>query len=261
MQDPDLFGKVFAAPSWSPWRAFAASLFGLPLEGDALALYQQCTGREKAPAGPAKEAFVVAGRRSGKSMMAGFLAAYLAACRQYRLSPGERPVVLICAVDKTQAKVVFGYTVGLLESCPLRSPEIVGRTAETVTLSNGVTVEVRSSNFRSVRGVTLAGVVLDELACWRACTRRDVDQRAPHYERVPALQHRRAADAACGARTSRGVRTGSAAKCPEGDADEARGGRMSRIGHIMRAHPDLPSDATPRLLKCPRRDSNARPPD
>ncbi len=31
MSDPELFGSTFQGDSWRPWRAFLATVFGLPL--------------------------------------------------------------------------------------------------------------------------------------------------------------------------------------------------------------------------------------
>ena len=31
MDDPNLFGRQFSGPSWTPWRVFIATLFGLPV--------------------------------------------------------------------------------------------------------------------------------------------------------------------------------------------------------------------------------------
>ena len=44
MDDPNLFGRQFSGPSWAPWRAFIATLFGLPVPPDQLELARECTG-------------------------------------------------------------------------------------------------------------------------------------------------------------------------------------------------------------------------
>jgi hypothetical protein len=68
---PNLFAPWFQpAGHWRAWRVFLAALFGLPLAQDDLALYQQHTGRTQAPARPAREAWLVVGRRGGKSRIA-----------------------------------------------------------------------------------------------------------------------------------------------------------------------------------------------
>jgi hypothetical protein len=63
---------------------------------------------------PASEAWVVCGRRSGKSRIASAIAAYIAALAPTTtLAPGEWGTVLVCAVDKRQAQVIFRYVKAL----------------------------------------------------------------------------------------------------------------------------------------------------
>jgi len=134
LEDRALFGRAFAGPSWRPWNVFLRAVFALPLEGEDLDLYRRCTGRETPPTRPAEEAFALCGRRSGKSLVSGAIVAYLAAFKKPTgLAPGERPIVLLCARDRTQARIVFGYAVGPLKSSPLRAREIVTEAAESVT--------------------------------------------------------------------------------------------------------------------------------
>ena len=57
----------FRGPSWAPWKAFLAALFGLPLSDAQLDLYRRHTERQTAPTAPFNEAALVIGRRGGKS--------------------------------------------------------------------------------------------------------------------------------------------------------------------------------------------------
>ena len=70
MRLPALFGGFFGeAATWAAWEAFLAALFGLPMTEAQLAIYRRHTGRERPPEGPAREAWVVVGRRAGKSLI------------------------------------------------------------------------------------------------------------------------------------------------------------------------------------------------
>src|SRR5690554_4278698 len=91
MRDRALFGAWFAGESWRAWLAFLAAVFALPLDEEMLARYQRHTGRTQPPELPVKEAWVVAGRRAGKSRIAALVAVYLATLRDYSavLAPGE----------------------------------------------------------------------------------------------------------------------------------------------------------------------------
>src|SRR5262249_19693304 len=99
------------------------------------------------------------------------------------LAPGERGTLPIIAADRQQARNVFGYVGGLLEGCPLLAQMIVNRTAEAIELTNGVRLEVHTASFRAVRGYTVVGAVLDEVAFWRAD-----DSANPDKEILTALR-------------------------------------------------------------------------
>ena len=70
------------------------------------------------------------------------------------------------APDMKQAKVLLDYAEGTLESTPLLKQLLTSRTAETLTLSTGISLEVRSASFRRIRGVTCTAVLADEWAFW-----------------------------------------------------------------------------------------------
>jgi hypothetical protein len=179
-----LFGRAFAGESWAPWRAVASALDGLPLEDAELALWQQCTGRSEPPTEPATELWCICGRRAGKSRLAASIATHAAVTLDPALlAPGETAVSLIVAVDQKQATVVLNYCAGLLEASPLLRKLIVRRTSDSIELANNCRIEVKSSNFRSVRGLTLACVVVDEI-----CFLRDETSATPDVELIRAVR-------------------------------------------------------------------------
>src|SRR5439155_16788293 len=112
-------------------------------------------------------------------------AVYLACFRDYRpvLAPGERGTLPIIAADRRQARTVFCYVTGLLDSCPMLARMLSNRTTESIELTNGVTIEVHTASFRSVRGYTVVSCVLDEVAFWRT-----EDSANPDREIVNALR-------------------------------------------------------------------------
>jgi hypothetical protein len=168
LSDPAIFGAFFPGGTWGPWSAFLAACFGLPLTPSQLETFTACTERANAPQQRADEAWVICGRRSGKSRTAALVAAYLAAlAKTDTLAPGEFGTVLVCAVDRTQAKVVFEYIRALLTEIPALRPLVVSETAERIELRHRVRIEVRSSSYRRVRGVTLLAAILDEVAFLR----------------------------------------------------------------------------------------------
>jgi len=74
LDDPKVFGRYFKAETWNAWRVFLAALFGLPLTHDQLALFRQFTGRSTPPTKPLQEAWLVVGRRGGKSFVLAVIA-------------------------------------------------------------------------------------------------------------------------------------------------------------------------------------------
>lgn len=177
MRDPGLFGRWFDSPSWRAWRTFLASLFGLGLDDSDLELYRSCTGRTVAPTEPAREGWVIVGRRGGKSRVAALAAVFLACFRDYGdvLAPGEVGTLPIIAADRRQARTIMRYVVGFLESVPVLRKMIVNRTRESVELSNRVVIEVHTASFRAIRGYTLVAAILDELAFWPTDDAADPD--------------------------------------------------------------------------------------
>ena len=84
VHDPALFGRFFRnRKSWAGWEAFLSALFGLPLSKQQVATYWQHTGRKSPPKVQAPEAWLIVGRRGGKSRIAALVAVYLACFRDY----------------------------------------------------------------------------------------------------------------------------------------------------------------------------------
>jgi hypothetical protein len=119
----ELFGRAFRDLStWQSWLAFLSALFALPMDEGACATWRECTGRSTIPVRPFSEAWLVCGRRSGKSFIMALLGVYLATFRDYtkHLGPGEKATVMIVAADRKQAKIVLRFVKGLL-GVPVRA--------------------------------------------------------------------------------------------------------------------------------------------
>jgi hypothetical protein len=168
LDDPDLFGGMFDAPSWEPWRAFLEALQALPMSEEHLGLYRKHTGRSELPAKPARYAELVVGRRGGRSRILALIATYLACVLDHRdyIVPGETPVVAIIAKDRQQAKVILNYIGGFIRSIPLFAELLEEELAETLRLANGVMVEVHTASIGAPRGRTFLAVLCDELGFW-----------------------------------------------------------------------------------------------
>jgi hypothetical protein len=178
MTDPHLFAARFAGPSFAAWRALVATAWGLAhtLDPPSLALVERCTGRTSdLPTAQVRELWMVIGRRGGKSLIAAMLAVFLACFRQYVLAPGERGVVMVIAADRRQSRVVKRYVSALLHSLPMLHRLIASETRSTIVLSNGIDIEIHTASFRAVRGYTVVGAILDEIAFWPTDDAADPD--------------------------------------------------------------------------------------
>jgi hypothetical protein len=187
LRDSNLFARFFRGASWGPWKAFLAALSadaGAP-EAD-LELYRQLTGRDAWPAAAFTEAVLIVGRRGGKSRILALIAVFLACFRDYGpyLAPGEVATVAILAADRSQARVIFRFVLGLIEATPLLAPLILRRDAEQIVLSNRVVIEITTASFRATRGYSYAAVLADEVAFWRS----DETSANPDTEIMRALR-------------------------------------------------------------------------
>jgi hypothetical protein len=190
MNEAELFGKTFKrgllrGDSYRNWKVFLSTLFGLPLIGDAPEAFRKYTGRTELPTAAFSECWCICGRRSGKSLIAAATAIYLAAFRDYEQfrAPGETLVLPIIAPDRRQCRVILSYVNGFLDGSPTLSTMVRNRLKESIELTNGVRVEVHTANFRTVRGYTAIGAILDEAAFLRSD-----DSASPDTELLAAVR-------------------------------------------------------------------------
>ena len=172
--------------SWRAWRVFLKALFGIPITDESeKELFQSCTGLTEQKNGPSREAYVIAGRRSGKSYMSSLIAVYLAAFKDWSpyLSPGEKGWIFIIATDKEQAKIIKKYISGILNSNEVFKRLIEREMQTEIELKNGVVIAVKTCNYRTLRGYTVLAAICEEIAFWR-----DDNSANPAEEVLAALR-------------------------------------------------------------------------
>jgi hypothetical protein len=169
LTDENLLGAALAGPSWATWRAVLIGAMGEALEPAEAEAFVRVTGRQPLTQ-RVDELWCCVGRRGGKSRAMSSLAVYLAGLCDYRdtLDHGEVGTVLLLAPDVRQSKLLLDYAEAMLSATPIMSQLLSGRTAEILTLTNGIRLEVRSASFRRIRGMTCVAVLADELAFWRS---------------------------------------------------------------------------------------------
>jgi hypothetical protein len=151
---------------WRTWRVLLFAAMDELLTEDERALFTQLTGRSQVPLQRVEEFVGVIGRRGGKSRAIATLAVYIAALCSHTdtLVPGETGLVLIIAPDQRQALIVLEYIAAALAATPILAQLVASRTVDTLTLTTGISIEVRSASFRRLRGPTYLAVIADEAA-------------------------------------------------------------------------------------------------
>ena len=174
IESKGLFGPLIKdQATFTNWRVFLRALFGLPMDKGQVKAFKEFTDRKKPPTAQVKEAYVIAGRRSGKSFTAALIACYLALFKDWRpyLTRGEQGFIMCIANDRLQARVILNYIKGILS---LRPWTVGGRRIvqkelqEEIQLSNGVVISVKTCDYRSLRGFTVLAAILDEASFFRS---------------------------------------------------------------------------------------------
>jgi hypothetical protein len=172
LTDLDVFGTVFSAPSFWPWRVVAKIIDGEPLtEPRERELFEQCTGRayNRCSRRAVRRLFILAGRRAGKDRFLSAVAVWRAAlCADWReyISAGEGAVCLLLGADRKQASILRRYCGGLL-AMPLLAKEVTRQTDDVIEFRNGASLEVATNNASLIRGRSAIAVLGSECCHWR----------------------------------------------------------------------------------------------
>ena len=159
LKDPSLLGNVLAGDSWRAWRVLLVASMGERLDDTERAIFLKLTGRDHEPGQRIEEAAFIVGRRGGKSRAMATLAAYLGGLCKHPLVRGEKGVLLCVAPDLRQAAIVLDYATAAFEQSPVLRQLIRNRTVDTLELTNGISVEVRASSVRRLRGPTYVAAI------------------------------------------------------------------------------------------------------
>src|SRR2546425_388511 len=102
-------------PTRAVWRVFWKCADGLALEPDEVEVFRLHTGRTTPPTAPARECWLPAGRRGGKSENMTARGAWRGISQDWSalLSPGGGGVLPLIAADRDQARNTLAYLKGL----------------------------------------------------------------------------------------------------------------------------------------------------
>ena len=167
LTDDNLFAKHFSAASWDAWKALIYAYYGLKLTKSERKLVNELT--QRTATSPAfKELWLVVGRRGGKSNISALLACYEAFFVDHsaKLAAGEVATVFVIAANMKQARSVFRYIKGLIDSAPMLQAMVVKSTSDSIELSNNTVIEIMPASFKSIRGYSVSCAILDEASFW-----------------------------------------------------------------------------------------------
>jgi hypothetical protein len=185
LTDKNLLASMLGDESFTTMRTLLIATMGEPLTADEMRIFSGITGRTEAPVSAVEELWIVAGRRSGKTRAIGTIAAYLAACCDYRdvLGPGERGVLPIMAANTLQAGQCYNFIRGIFTNIPLFAQQVEqlggrhgGITTDTISLKNRIDIQVRPASFRTIRGITAVAVIAEECSMWQSDDSRNPDR-------------------------------------------------------------------------------------
>lgn len=170
LADPALFGSILPGESWAAWRVLLIAALGEPLTDEERVIFATLTGREREPLERVEEFWAIIGRRGGKTRAVAVLGAYLAALVDYSdvLAPGERAALPIMSASTWQASRAKQFLSGIFSSVPAFAQLVESETADTISLSTKVDLEIRPASFRTSRGGTFCAAIADEVAFWRS---------------------------------------------------------------------------------------------
>jgi hypothetical protein len=180
--------KFLTDHTWRSWRVFLAAFFGIGVEAftdEDWDLYEHCTGRTELGE-PQDEAWLVVGRRGGKSRFLANIAVFLATTIDWSpyLAPGEKGYIPIIAPDRKQAKAIMGYASAPFLNDPILKPFLVKPpNTEEIELADNIVIEVATCSYKTIRSRTVIAALCDECAFWP-----QEDSTSPDTEVLAALR-------------------------------------------------------------------------
>lgn len=186
LEDPEIFGTILPGESWAAWRVLLIASQGERLSDDERVIFSTLTGRTHEPETMCEEVWGIIGRRGGKTRAFSVGAAYFAALVDYEgvFAPGERGILPVLAASTWQAGKAFNYIKGVFDGVPRLADLVENVTAEVLSLSNGVDIEVRPANMNTIRSGTFICAIADEVAFWK----NDRTSKNPDHEILDALR-------------------------------------------------------------------------
>ena len=164
IKDPNLLKKIVPSKTYGTWEVIFRAMDALPPEPGDLETFTALTGRTKWPTKPAREIWIIAGRRSGKTLAASLIAASTAALTPHALNPGERGTIAVISPVKAQSRIIANYVFEAFHVGPMLESMVDFAGRWEIRLQNNIDIQILSSDFRTLRGFSCPLVILEEIA-------------------------------------------------------------------------------------------------
>lgn len=143
-------------------------VYGLPLTPEQVEIARGAAGLEEVQPRTFRVVSVLAGRRSGKSLLAALIITYESVVAEHEIGPDDSPVVLLVAPSKMQARQTGRRVLNLLKRSRFKS-QIVGKPKDGVNdfniqLKNGIEIRALGATPELLRGYKLIVALLEECA-------------------------------------------------------------------------------------------------
>ena len=174
LSDPCLLGglpQFRDLSTWGNWLVFLRAVYGLSMSDGDRDAFRQFTGRTTPRPGGYPEAAAIVGVQSGKSQIAGVMAAFGAIT-----GPEGTHSLLVAQDHRSALRTLFRYAQQPFESLPIFANEVVRQVADSLELRNGVSLSAYPCRPSAIRGLRAAVAVVDELAFFVTTEGRPVDQ-------------------------------------------------------------------------------------
>jgi hypothetical protein len=158
-------GQLIGESISKPWATFYRAIEGLPLDEESTEIFRACTGRDGYEPRIFTEATAIAGRRSEKtSTCLKFFVWKILTDKSWASKRNEELRIPIICQDMRIARSIKKSAESYLMNSPLLRNEVAENLASEIRFKNGTSLVCYPASWRSTRGISGPGAILDELA-------------------------------------------------------------------------------------------------
>jgi hypothetical protein len=158
-------GQLIGESISKAWATFYRAMEGLPLDDEATDIFRTCTARDTYEPRVFTEATAIAGRRSEKtSTCLKFFIWKILTDKSWASKRNEELRIPIICQDMRIARSIKKSAESYLMNSPLLRNEVAENLASEIRFKNGTSLVCYPASWRSTRGISGPGAILDELA-------------------------------------------------------------------------------------------------